>query len=91
VNVSSITMRVLVTTGTRYYYRPASVVGEYRRGEVAEVLERVVVVSVQVPYTHTARRLHTVSTQPCIPPGSLNRVPASAGVRAGMSALPGGR
>ena len=27
------------------------------------------------------------STQPCIPPGSLNRVPASAGVRAGM--LPG--
>ena len=24
------------------------------------------------------------STQPCIPPGSLNRVPASAGVRAGM-------
>ena len=35
--------------------------------------------------------LHIVSTQPCIPPGSLNRVPASAGVRAGMSALPGGR
>ena len=31
------------------------------------------------------------STQPCTPPGSLNRVPASAGVRAGMSALPGGR
>ena len=27
----------------------------------------------------------------CIPPGSLNRVPASAGVRAGMSPLPGGR
>jgi len=33
----------------------------------------------------------TRSTQPCIPPGSLNRVPASAGVRAGMSPLPGGR
>jgi len=33
----------------------------------------------------------TRSTQPCIPTGSLNRVPASAGVRAGMSALPGGR
>jgi len=32
-----------------------------------------------------------VTTQPCIPPGSLNRVPASAGVRAGMSPLPGGR
>ena len=29
--------------------------------------------------------------QPCIPPGSLNRVPASAGVKAGMSPLPGGR
>ena len=32
-----------------------------------------------------------VTTQPCIHPGSLNRVPASAGVRAGMSPLPGGR
>jgi len=31
------------------------------------------------------------STQPCIPLGSLNRVSASAGVRAGMSPLPGGR
>ena len=31
------------------------------------------------------------SSQPCIPPGSLNEVPASAGVRAGMSPLPGGR
>jgi len=31
------------------------------------------------------------STQPCIPLGSLNRVPASAGVRAGMSPLSGGR
>ena len=36
-------------------------------------------------------RTHARSTQPCIPPGSLNRVPASAGVRAGMSPLPGGR
>ena len=26
-------------------------------------------------------------TQACIPPGSLNRVPASAGVKAGMSPL----
>jgi len=34
---------------------------------------------------------HTRSTQLCIPPGSLNRVPASAGVRVGMSPLPGGR
>jgi len=31
------------------------------------------------------------STQPCIPSGSLNRVPASAGVKAGKSLLPGGR
>jgi len=35
--------------------------------------------------------LSTRSTQPCISPGSLNRVPASTGVRAGMSPLPGGR
>ena len=34
---------------------------------------------------------HIRSTQPCIPPGSLNRVPALAGLRAGMSPLPGGR
>jgi len=31
------------------------------------------------------------STQPCISSGSLNRVPASVGVRARMSPLPGGR
>jgi len=31
------------------------------------------------------------STQPCISPGSLNRVPASAGVKAGKPLLPGGR
>jgi len=31
------------------------------------------------------------STQPCIPLGSLNRLSASAGVRAGMSPLPGCR
>jgi len=32
----------------------------------------------------------TRSTQPSIPPGSLNRVPASAAVKAGMSAVSGG-
>jgi len=32
--------------------------------------------------------LDTRSTQPCIPPRSLNRVPASAGVKAGISPLP---
>jgi len=31
------------------------------------------------------------SAQPCIPPGSLNRVPASAGVKTGFSSLPGDR
>ena len=36
-------------------------------------------------------RSTTRSTQPCIPPRSLNRVPASAGVRAWVSRLPGGR
>ena len=35
--------------------------------------------------------MHPRSTQPCIPPGSLNRVPASAGIKAGKSPLPGGR
>ena len=30
-------------------------------------------------------------TQPGIPPGSLNRVPASAGVNAEMSSMPDGR
>jgi len=46
------------------------------------------------PLTRTQRPLSalcghrsslTRSTQPCIPPGSLNRVPASAGVKAGIS------
>jgi len=35
--------------------------------------------------------MSTRSTQPCIPPGSLNRVLASAGVKAGRSPLSGGR
>jgi len=42
-------------------------------------------------YTISGCNQPTRSTQLCIPPGSLNRVPASAGVRAGMSLLPGGR
>ena len=42
-------------------------------------------------YTISVCNKPTRSTQPCIPPGSLNRLPASAGVRAGMSPLPGGR
>ena len=42
-------------------------------------------------YTISVCNQPTRLTQPCIPPGSLNRVPASAVVRAGMSLLPGGR
>ena len=42
-------------------------------------------------YTISGCNQPTRSTQPCIPPGSLNRVPASAGVKAGISPLPGGR
>ena len=41
--------------------------------------------------TKTRGPVNLSATQPCIPPGSLNRVPASAGVREGMSPLPGGR
>jgi len=48
-------------------------------------------VTVLGEYTVSVCNKPTRSTQPCIPPGSLNRVPASAGVRAGMSPLPGGR
>jgi len=41
-------------------------------------------------YTISACNNPTRSTQPCIPPGSLNQVPTSAGVKAGMSPLSGG-
>jgi len=40
-------------------------------------------------YTISGCNQPTRSTQPCLPPGSLNQVPASAGVKAGMSPLPG--
>ena len=43
------------------------------------------------PTAHSVTHSVARSTQPCIPPGSLNRVPASPGERAGMSPLPGGR
>ena len=42
-------------------------------------------------YTISGCNKPTRSTQPCIPPGSLNRVPALAGVKVGMSPLPGSR
>ena len=35
----------------------------------------------------TKKMTHNRSTQPCIPPGLLNLVPASAGVKAGKSPL----
>jgi len=41
-------------------------------------------------YTISLCNQPTRSTQPCLPPGSLNRVPASVGAEAGMSAVPGG-
>jgi len=43
------------------------------------------------PYTISVCNQPTRSTQPCIPPGSLNWAPASVRVRARMSPLPGGR
>ena len=66
------------------------------RSKEAPMLKPALVVSIQTD-RHTDERTggHTDRsarpTQPCIPLGSLNRVPASAGVRAGMSPLPGGR
>ena len=74
-------------------------VGSWRRGVVASVvrrmnevtLRRARLVSLLGGYTITVCNQPTRSTQPCIPPGSLNRVPASAWVKAGMSPLPGGR
>ena len=42
-------------------------------------------------YTISVYNQPTRSSQPSIPPGSLNSVPASAGVKAGMSPLSGGR
>ena len=42
-------------------------------------------------YTISVCNKPTRSTQPCIPPGSLNRVLASAGVRAECHHLSGGR
>ena len=47
-----------------------------------------IIISISSIRTHTAVPR---STQPCIHPGSLNRVPAYADIRAGMSPLPGGR
>ena len=46
----------------------------------------------RVPFQVLAQLLYVRrSTQPCTPPGSLNRTPALLGVKAGMSPLPAGR
>jgi len=77
-------------------------IGRRRLGVVASVVRRMNEVTVLGPVSSgmgdrlwavcgTVCNEPTRFTQPCIPPGSLNRVPASAGVKAGMSPLPGGR
>ena len=73
---------------------PQSAVG-WRRGVVVSGVRRMNEVNARrarlVPgWVTVFGRRHTISvcnkptrsTQPCIPPGSLNRVPVSAGVRA---------
>ena len=64
----------------------------------ARIQFRIALLTFKTLTTHQPCYIHdllndllTRSTQPCIPPGSLNRVPASAGVRAGISPLSGGR
>ena len=67
--------------------------GDRRMNEVNTRRARLVLgwVTVYGGYTISVCNQPTRSTQPCIPPGSLNRVQASAGVRAGMSLLPDSR
>jgi len=67
--------------------------GVHRMNEVNARRARLVPgwVTVFGRYTISVCNKSIGSTEPFIPPGSLNRVPASAGVRAGMSPLPGGR
>ena len=84
-------------------YAPNAPPPGWRRGVVVSGVRRMNEVNTRrarlVPGWVTSSGRYTISvcnkpprsTQPCIPPGSLNRVPASAGVRAGMSPLPGGR
>jgi len=74
-----------------YRWRLGVVASVVRRmNEVTSHWARLVLgwVTVFVGYTITVCNQPTRLTQPCIPPGSL---PASAGVKAGMSPLPGGR
>ena len=62
-----------------------------RRARLLSSLPGLATVFGRVCHLGTVCNKPTRSTQPCIPPGSLNRVSAAAGVKAGMSPLPGGR
>ena len=63
----------------------------WRRGVLVSGVRRLNEANTSGPVSTWMGNKPTRSTQPCIPPGSLNRVPASAGVSAAMSPLPGGR
>jgi len=86
----------------KYYNVNLELQKSWQRGVVVSVVRRMNEVTLRRarlvpgwvtvcgPYTISVCNQPTRSTQPCIPPGSLNRVPASAGVRAKKSPLPGG-
>ena len=71
------------------WWRDIVVSGVRRMSDVNAHRARLVLgwVGIQSRYVTNPTR----SIQPCIPPRSLNRVPASAGVKVGMSPLSGGR
>jgi len=82
-------------SGLTTTWRRGVVVGGVRRmNEVNARRARLVLlgrVAVFGGYTISVCNQPTRSTQPCIHSGSLNRVPASVGIKAGMSPLSGGR
>ena len=67
------------------------VIGVRRMNEVNARRARLVPGWVTVLGGYTISVCNKPTRSPCIPSGSLNRVPASAGVGAGMSPLSGGR
>jgi len=75
------------------FFVTMSVVKLYRKSILACIFDILVISAFATNSMHlgVTQASKTRSTQPCIPPGSLNRVPASAVVRVGMSPLPGGR
>jgi len=97
VPATSSTRRILglsPVSNTRLGWRRGVVVSGVRRmNEVNARRARLVLGRVTVfgRVNHIGMNKPTMSTQPCIPPGLLNRVPASSGVKAGMSPLSGGR